>query len=143
SLRGGFALPGVDYMQFIFPGVIGMTLLTSGLMGAISIVQDREFGFLKEVLVAPVPRTAVAVGKALSGTTQAWLQGAVILLLAPLAGVALTPRTVVELLPLMIVLSFALASLGLLVSTFMQTMQALQGVMSLVFLPLVLLCCYI
>ena len=139
SLRGGFAIPGVDYMQYIFPGVISMTLLTSGLMGAMSIVHDREFGFLKEVLVAPVPRPAVAVGKMLGGVTQAVLQGTVILLLAPWAGVALSLPAIAQLLAMMVVLAFALVSLGLLISTCMQTMQGFQGLMNLLLMPMVFL----
>src|SRR5438067_7314115 len=66
---------GLSYIQFVFPGIIGMSILFTSIFGAMSIVWDREFGFLKEVLVAPIDRWAVAIGKALGGTTQAMIQG--------------------------------------------------------------------
>jgi ABC-2 type transport system permease protein len=91
SAMGGPTASGADYLQFLFPGVVGMTVLFTSVFTAMSIVWDREFGFLKEVLVAPVSRTAVAIGKALGGSTQAVLQGSIVLLLAPLAGVRSAP----------------------------------------------------
>jgi len=83
--RGGFS-----YIQFMYPGIIGMAILFTAIFGAMSIVWDREFGFLKEVLVAPIDRWAVAVGKALGGTTQAMIQGLILLVLAPFVGVSST-----------------------------------------------------
>jgi ABC-2 type transport system permease protein len=136
AMGGGFGVPGLKYIQYMFPGVIGMTVLMSGLMGAMSIVWDREFGFLKEVLVAPVHGAAVAVGKALGGATQATIQGVVILILAPLLGVALTPLGVVQLLVLIFLLAFAVSSLGVLISTRMKTMQGFQAVMNLLMMPM-------
>src|SRR5258707_5671373 len=73
---------GLSYIQFVFPGIIGMSILFTSIFGAMSIVWDREFGFLKEVLVAPIDRWAVGIGKALDGTTQADIQGVILLLLA-------------------------------------------------------------
>ena len=93
----------------MFPGIIGMSVLFSAIFGAMSIVWDREFGFLKEVLVAPIDRSAVAIGKTLGGATQAMIQGLILLVLAPLVGVKLTVLSVVELLPLVFVLAFALS----------------------------------
>ena len=69
GLRGSLgSIAGFSYEQFVFPGVIAMTVIFSGLQSAISIVYDREFGFLKEILVAPVPRTSIVIGKGLAGT---------------------------------------------------------------------------
>src|SRR3954452_24684638 len=81
----------LNYVQFIFPGIITMAVLFTAIFSAVSIVWDREFGFLREVLVAPVPRWAVAVGKMLGGSTNSMVQGLLILLFAPLVGVPLTP----------------------------------------------------
>ena len=78
---------GVGYLQFMYPGIIGMSVLFTSIFSAISIIWDREFGFLKEVLVAPVPRWAVAVGKILGGATVAMLQSVILIALAPLVGV--------------------------------------------------------
>ncbi|MGC7878650.1 ABC transporter permease, partial [Desulforudis sp. 1190] len=63
-------IEGFDYLSFIYPGVIGMSVLFTAMFSSVSIIWDREFGFLKEVLVAPVPRSAIAVGKALGGSTD-------------------------------------------------------------------------
>src|SRR5438270_11415473 len=91
SLGGAFGRgTGISYIQFMYPGIIGMSILFSAIFGAMSIVWDREFGFLKEVLVAPIDRWSVAVGKALGGTTQAMIQGLRLLVLAPCDGVKLS-----------------------------------------------------
>src|SRR5437588_3639595 len=81
---------GIDYLQYMYPGIIGMSVLFTSIFSAVSIIWDREFGFLKEVLVAPVPRWAVAVGKVLGGSTVAMLQSVILIALAPVLGVALT-----------------------------------------------------
>src|SRR5437868_7280000 len=106
------AAAGLTYTQFIFPGIIGMTVLFTAIFGAMSIVWDREFGFLKEVLVAPINRSAVAIGKTLGGATQAMFQGVIMLIFAPLVGVKLTAVGVLELIPMIFVLAFALSALG-------------------------------
>jgi ABC-2 type transport system permease protein len=103
---------GVGYLPFLFPGVRGMSVLFTSTLSAVSIVWDREFGFLKEVLVAPVPRWAVAVGKVLGGATVAVLQSMLLVMLAPLAGVSPSPRMAVELLLLCFLTSVAVTGLG-------------------------------
>ena len=74
---------GFSYVQFIFPGMIGMTILFSSIFSAISIVWDREFGFMKEMLVAPIPRLSIVIGKAISGTAISVAQAVIILILIP------------------------------------------------------------
>jgi len=135
AIRGPTA-SGADYMQFLFPGVVGMTVLFTSVFTAMSIVWDREFGFLKEVLVAPVSRTAVAIGKALGGSTQAVLQGSLVLLLAPLAGVSLSPITIMTVLPLMFLLAFALTSLSIALAARMRSMEGFQVMMNFFMMPL-------
>ena len=141
TLRGttsGFGGTGssLQYVQFIFPGIIGMSVLFTSIFGAMSIVWDREFGFLKEVLVAPIHRSAVAIGKTLGGATQAMLQGLVILILAPLVGVKLTFLGVVELIPMIFLFAFALSALGVAVAARMRTMQGFQMVMNFLMMPM-------
>ncbi len=135
---GGFGGPGstLKYVQFIFPGIIGMSVLFTSIFGAMSIVWDREFGFLKEVLVAPIHRSAVAIGKTLGGATQAMIQGLVILVLAPLVGVKLTVVGVIELIPLVFVFAFAVSALGVAVAARMRTMQGFQVVMNFLMMPM-------
>ena len=130
------AAAGLTYTQFIFPGIIGMSVLFSAIFGAMSIVWDREFGFLKEVLVAPIDRSAVAIGKSLGGATQAMVQGLILLILAPLIGVKLTFGSVAALVPLVFVLAFALSSMGVAIASRMKSMQGFQMVMNFLMMPM-------
>ena len=140
SLRGAAGAFGagssLQYQQFIYPGIIGMAVLFTAIFGAMSIVWDREFGFLKEVLVAPINRSAVAVGKTLGGATQAMLQGLIILVLAPLVGVTLTWQGVLELIPLIFVYAFSLSALGVAIAARMRSMQGFQVVMNFLMMPI-------
>ena len=127
---------GLSYIQFMFPGIIGMAILFTAIFGAMSIVWDREFGFLKEVLVAPIDRYAVAIGKALGGTTQAMIQGLILLVLAPLVGVKLSVSTVLLMVPLAAVLAFGLSSFGVALASTMKSMQGFQVVMNFLMMPM-------
>jgi ABC-2 type transport system permease protein len=133
---GAFGGAGLDYKQFLYGGVIGMTILFVSIFSAMSIVWDREFGFLKEILVAPINRSAVAVGKTLGGATQAMIQGGILLLLAPVAGVKLTVLSVLELIPLMFITAFALTAVGVALASRMRSMQGFQGMMNFLMLPM-------
>lgn len=133
---GSAATGGLTYVQFIYPGIIGMAVLFSAIFGAMSIVWDREFGFLKEVLVAPIDRSAVAIGKALGGATQAMIQGLVLLVLAPLIGIDLSIVMLLALVPLTFVLAFALSALGVAIASRMKSMQGFQMVMTFLMMPM-------
>jgi ABC-2 type transport system permease protein len=130
------AAAGLTYTQFIFPGIIGMSVLFSAIFASMSIVWDREFGFLKEVLVAPIDRSAVAIGKSLGGATQAMVQGLILLILAPLIGVKLTLGSVAALVPLVFVLAFALSSMGVAIASRMKSMQGFQVVVNFLMMPM-------
>lgn len=137
GLGAGFRGPaGVDYVQYLFPGVIGMTVLFTALFSGISIVWDREFGFLREILVAPVRRSSIVLGKALAGSTTAMLQGALVLLFGPLVGVRLGVGQVLGALGMMFLISFTLASAGILAAARMESMQGFQLIMNFVVMPL-------
>ena len=138
SLGGGLfgGGRGLSYTQFMFPGIIGMSILFTAIFGAMSIVWDREFGFLKEVLVAPIDRWSVAIGKALGSTTQAMIQGLIILVLAPFVGVHLSLVTVLEIVPLAAVLAFGLSSLGVAIASMMRSLQGFQVVMNFLMMPM-------
>jgi len=131
---GGFR-DGLDYQTFIYPGVIGMAVLFSSIFSGMSIIWDREFGFLKEVLVAPIDRSAVAVGKTLSGATQATVQGLVLLVLAPFVGVRMTALEVLELVGLIFCMSFALAGIGVVIAARMRSMMGFQFVLNFLVQP--------
>src|SRR5437588_3047302 len=136
--RGGLfgSRGGLSYVQFMYPGIIGMSILFTAIFGAMSIVWDREFGFLKEVLVAPIDRWAVAIGKALGGTTQAMIQGLILLVLAPFVGVKLSLLTVVEIVPLAAVLAFGLSAFGVMLASMMKSLQGFQVVMNFLMMPM-------
>lgn len=138
SLKGSasFGAGGLSYIQFMYPGIIGMAILFTAIFGAMSIVWDREFGFLKEVLVAPIDRSSVAIGKALGGTTQAMIQGLILLILAPFVGVKLSPLTVLTMIPLAAVLAFGLSSFGVALASTMKSTQGFQVVMNFLMMPM-------
>ena len=127
---------GVGYMLFMYPGIIGMSVLFTSIFSAMSIIWDREFGFLKEVLVSPAPRWAVAAGKILGGATVATAQSAILLLLAPVAGVWPTPLMVVLLLLVSFLISCAMTSLGVAIASRMRSMQGFQMIMNFLVMPL-------
>ena len=139
STRMGLLGPGIDFAQFMFPGIIGMTVLMSSFMAGISVVWDREFGFLKEVLVAPINRASVAAGKTLGAATIALLQGMIIMIFAPVIGISLSGWTILKVLPLMFLLAASLGSLGVLLATRIKSMEAFQAVMQMVMFPMVFL----
>ena len=139
SSRMGDLSPGVDFTQFIFPGIIGMTVLMSSFMAGISVAWDREFGFLKEVLVAPISRAAVAIGKTLGSATVALFQGLIILIFAPLVGANLTLWTVLALIPLLFLLAASLGSMGILLATRIRSMEAFQAVTQMLMFPMIFL----
>ncbi|MHB8571749.1 MAG: ABC transporter permease [Candidatus Dormibacteria bacterium] len=138
GLSAGGRAPGhrLSYITFIYPGIIGMAVLFTSIFSAMSIVWDREFGFLREVMIAPINRGAIAVGKVLGGATQAMVQGLLLLILAPVVGVGLTPLSVLELIPLVFVLAFSLTALGVTVAARMRSMQGFQGVMNFLMMPM-------
>jgi ABC-2 type transport system permease protein len=140
---GGFsaAISGLgggelNYTQFLFPGILAMTVLFTSVFSAVSVVWDREFGFLKEVMVAPVSRVAVAAGKVAGGSTVALLQGVVILVLAPLLGIQLRLGTIVPLLGILLLLAVMMTSLGLLIASRQRTMEGFHMMMNFLLLPM-------
>ena len=135
----GQMMPGVDYIQFMYPGILAMTVLMTSVMSGVSIVWDREFGFLKEVLVSPLSRSGVLAGKAVGAATIAIIQGAIMLVLAPIVNVPINLGTVLALLPLLLILSLSLSGLGLLIGARMRSQQGFQIVMQLVIFPMMFL----
>lgn len=137
--RLGGVTAGPDYVQFIYPGIIGMSVLFSSIFSAVSVVWDREFGFLKELLVAPIPRWSIVVGKALGGSSTSMLQGLLLLVLAPIIGVDLNLRTILLLIPLLFLLAFALSSIGLVIAARMRSTEGFGLVMNFLVTPLLFL----
>jgi len=132
----GLAGGQLDFTPFLFPGIIAMAVLFTGIFSAVSIVWDREFGFLKEVLVAPVSRVAVALGKVAGGSTVAMFQGVIIVFLAPLIGVSLSPEQLVVLLALMFLTAAAMTSLGVLIAARMRSMEGFHMMINFLLMPM-------
>ncbi len=130
---------GFDFKKFVFPGIVAMTVVTTAIFSAISIVWDREFGFLREMLVAPVSRGALVIGKTLGGASVATVQGTIMLALAPLIGVRLTPLLVLEVIGLEMLMASALTAFGVFVASRIQRMEGFQVVMQLVLFPMIFL----
>lgn len=137
GLRPSFGgIQGYNYTQFIFPGIIAMALIFTGIQSAISIIWDREFGFLKEILVAPVPRTAVALGKALAGSTLSVIQGTLILIFAPLVKVPIVWYNILLLIPTMFLISFALVGIGIIIASRMTSFEGFGTIMNFLVMPM-------
>ncbi len=139
TFRSAAVPAGFSYLQFMYPGVLGMTVLFTAMFSAISIIWDREFGFLKEILVAPVARGSIVAGKVAGGATVATLQGVFLLSLAPIVGVHLGPSQILGIALIMLLAAASLTSLGLVIASRMVTMEGFQVVMNFLVLPLWLL----
>jgi ABC-2 type transport system permease protein len=126
----------LNFTQFMFPGILSMAILFTSIFSAVSIVWDREFGFLKEVMVAPVSRTAVALGKVAGGSTVALLQGLIILILAPFLGITLTVSQILVLILLMLLLAAVMTSFGILIAARQRTMEGFQMIMQFLLMPM-------
>ena len=127
---------GEDYLQYFFPGTVLMILLFTAIFSTISIIEDRKEGFLQSVLVAPVPRMAIVLGKVLGGTVLAFIQGLIFLALAPLIGMPLTFAGFLAACAVMLVVSFALTGLGFIIAWRMTSTQGFHAIMNLFLLPL-------
>lgn len=130
---------GLDFRKFVFPGIVAMSVVSTSIFSAISIVWDREFGFLREMLVAPAPRWALVMGKTAGGATVATGQGTIMLVLAPLVGVDLTVLTIIAVIAIEFIMAVALTAFGVFVASRITRMEGFQMVMQLVLLPMIFL----
>ena len=121
---------------YIFPGIIGQTLLFTSMFMGISVIWDREFGFLKEILVAPISRMSIFLGKMLGDSTDAVIQGILVFLLGILLGIRIDAIMFVEILPIMLLTTFGLVSLGLTIASFIENLESFGAVQSFINLPL-------
>ena len=126
----------IDLRVFLYPGVMAMATLFTCFFSAGSIVWDREFGFMREMLVAPVRRGAIVVGKALGGATAGMTQGVIVLAIGPLVGVPFSPVLILVLLLELIILSFAVTSIGVLVAVRIKSFQAFMALVQIIIMPM-------
>ena len=130
---------GFSFRQFVYPGVVAMSVVMTALFSAMSIVWDREFGFLREMLVAPVGRASLVLGKTAGGATVAAAQGTIMLVLAPLVGIRLTVLVVAEVIALELLMAVAMTTFGVSVASRIQKMESFQVVMQMILMPMLFL----
>lgn len=130
---------GFNFKKFVFPGIVAMSVVMTAMFSAISIVWDREFGFLREMVVAPVSRAALVIGKTLGGASVATVQGTIMLALAPLIGVHLTALLVLEVIGLELLMAVAMTTFGVFIASRIQKMEGFQVVMQLLLFPMLFL----
>jgi len=136
SLRGAVLIPGLTYQQLIFPGIIGQTLLFTSMFMGISVIWDKEFGFMKEILVAPVSRVSIFLGKMIGDSTDALIQGVIVMVLGLLLGINIDPMIFLASLPIMLLITFGLVSIGLTIASFMGNLESFGAIQSFINLPL-------
>jgi ABC-2 type transport system permease protein len=139
SRLAGGSLPhsaNFDFKTFIYPGVLAMSVLFTAVFAAGSIVWDREFGFLREILVAPVSRGAIVIGKCLGGATIATFQGVIFLCLAWFAHVPYNPVLILSLIGMLLLLSFTLTAFGVMLAARIRQFQAFMAVTQMLLMPL-------
>jgi ABC-2 type transport system permease protein len=136
SLAGRSMPPGVDFKTFIYPGVLAMSVLFTSIFSAGSIVWDREFGFLREMLVAPISRASIVIGKCLGGAVIATFQGIIFLALAGFAHVPYDPILLLVLVGELLLLSFTLTAFGVMIAARITQFQAFMAVTQMLVMPL-------
>jgi ABC-2 type transport system permease protein len=127
---------GIDLKTFIYPGILCMAVMFTALFSAASIVWDREFGFMREMLVAPVRRSSIVIGKCLGGATVASLQGVVLICLAGAVHVPYDPALILGIFGLQLLLAFAITALGVMVAVRIKQMQTFMGVTQMLVMPM-------
>jgi ABC-2 type transport system permease protein len=127
---------GFSYLQFIFPGMIGMTILFASIFSSISIVWDREFGFMKEMLVAPISRLSIIIGKAISGTAISVAQAVIILVFIPFLGIRITSLQFAEVVAVSILVSFCITSIGILIAARLTSFDGFNIIMNFLVMPM-------
>jgi ABC-2 type transport system permease protein len=127
---------GVNLKTFIYPGILCMTVMFTAMFSAASIVWDREFGFLREMMVAPVKRSSIVIGKCLGGATVAAFQGVIVLAIAGLVHVPYNLGLIVGVLGLQLLLAFTITAFGLAVAMRIKQMQSFMGVMQMIVMPM-------
>jgi ABC-2 type transport system permease protein len=130
---------GLSLRTFLFPGVLAMSTMFTAMFSAASLVWDREFGFLREMLVAPVSRSSILVGKALGGATVATIPGILILLLAGVVGIPYSPMLMLTLVVELLLLSFVLTCVGLVFAGRTKQIQTFMATTQLFILPMLFL----
>lgn len=127
---------GMSYIQFIFPGILGMTILFSSIFSSISIIWDKEFGMMKAILVAPVSRFSIVVGKALSGAMLSIIQTFMLLIFIPVLKIDISPAAIPQVIVIAFILAFCISSIGIIVATFFENFESFSAIMNFIVMPM-------
>lgn len=125
-----------DYLSFIFPGILAMTVLFSSLFSALTIVYDKEFGFFKEIFVAPISRFSIVLGKTLGGAATTTFQASLMFILAPLIGIPISFSAILSLLPAIFLIAFGLSAFGVTLAARIKSTETFPLVMQLMVMPM-------
>jgi ABC-2 type transport system permease protein len=131
-----FGTHGVDLKTFIYPGILCISVMFTAMFSAASIVWDREFGFLREMMVAPIRRSSIVIGKCLGGACVASLQGVVLICLAGAVHVPYDPILLLGIFALQLLLAFSITAFGVMVAARIKQIQAFMGVMQMIVMPM-------
>jgi ABC-2 type transport system permease protein len=127
---------GVDLRTFVYPGVLAMAVMFTAIFSAASIVWDREFGFLREMLVAPVRRSSIVLGKCFGGATVAGFQGLIVIGMAGLVGVPYAPVMLLQVFALQVLLAFAITAFGVMAAARINQMQSFMALTQMLVMPM-------
>jgi ABC-2 type transport system permease protein len=127
---------GVSLRTFVYPGILCIAVMFTAMFSAASIVWDREFGFLREMMVAPVRRSSIVIGKCLGGASVASIQGVIVICVAGLAGVPYAPLMILGIFVLQLLLAFAITAFGVMIAVRIKQMQSFMGVMQMIVTPM-------
>lgn len=136
GLRPSFSALGINYLHYIFPGILVMNIQFASMIAGTSIIWDREFGFLKEILVAPVSRISIALGKTLGGSIFSLIQGLIVFLMFPFIGVKINFFNIHLILFYMFFFAYAITSLGILIAVRMRSFEGFGIMNNFVVMPM-------
>jgi len=131
-----FSIPNLSYQQVIFPGIVGQTLLFTSMFMGISVLWDKEFGFMKEILVSPISRFSIFLGKVAGDATSGFIQGIIVFAVGAALGIRIDPVTFIYALPVMVLITIGLVSIGLTVASFISTLEGFGSIQTFINLPL-------
>lgn len=129
----------LSYMQYFFPGTLVLIFLFTAIFSTISLIEDKREGFLQSVLVAPLPRIAIVLGKVLGAATLAFLQGIPFLLLAPFTGISFHAETFAAAMAVLFGIAFSLAAIGFVIAWKLDSTQGFHAIMNMALIPMWLL----
>lgn len=136
GIGSSFQLPGLNYISFIAPGIIGMNILFTSIFIGVSVIWERQFGFLKEVLVAPVSRMSIVLGKTFGGTTVSVMDAVIMMIITIVIGAVTISMGILPAIAFMILTAMCFVSVGLIIAARMKSMEGFQMIMSFFIMPI-------